>query len=83
MTFCLKPSAIDLVMTASVLLAVLSSSSSSSLAASHEFATVNEILVPGQSSVYEVNFNDVNDGDDGSSQDEDSNDGKKRKVLCD
>ena len=81
MTFCLKPSAIDLVMTASVLLAVLSSSSS--LAASQEFATVNEILVPGQSSVYEVNFNDVNDGDDGSSQDEDSNDGKKRKVLCD
>ena len=80
MTFCLKPSAIDLVMTASVLLAVLSSSS---LAASDEFATVNEILVPGQSSVYEVNFNDVNDGDDGSSQDEDSNDGKKRKVLCD
>ena len=78
MTFCLKPSAIDLVMTASVLLAVLSS-----LAASDEFATVNEILVPGQSSVYEVNFNDVNDGDDGSSQDEDSNDGKKRKVLCD
>ena len=80
MTFCLKPSVIDLVMTASVLLAVLSSSS---LAASDEFATVNEILVPGQSSVYEVNFNDVNDGDDGSSQDEDSNDGKKRKVLCD
>ena len=80
MTFCLKHSVIDLVMTASVLLAVLSSSS---LAASDEFATVNEILVPGQSSVYEVNFNDVNDGDDGSSQDEDSNDGKKRKVLCD
>ena len=78
MTFCLKPSVIDLVMTASVLLAVLSS-----LAASDEFATVNEILVPGQSSVYEVNFHDVNDGDDGSSQDEDSNDGKKRKVLCD
>ena len=78
MNFCLKPSAIDLVMTASVLLAVLSSSSS--LAASHEFATVNEILVPGQSSVYEVNFNDVNDGDDGSSQDEDSNDGKKSSV---
>ena len=77
MTFCLKPSVIDLVMTASVLLAVLSSSS---LAASHEFATVNEILVPGQSSVYEVNFNDVNDGDDGSSQDEDSNDGKKSSV---
>ena len=77
MTFCLKPSAIDLVMTASVLLAVLSSSS---LAASDEFATVNEILVPGQSSVYEVNFNDVNDGDDGSSQDEDSNDGKKSSV---
>ena len=76
MTFCLKPSAIDLVMTASVLLAVLSSS----LAASDEFATVNEILVPGQSSVYEVNFNDVNDGDDGSSQDEDSNDGKKSSV---
>lgn len=77
MTFCLKPSVIDLVMTASVLLAVLSSSS---LAASDEFATVNEILVPGQSSVYEVNFNDVNDGDDGSSQDEDSNDGKKSSV---
>ena len=75
MTFCLKPSVIDLVMTASVLLAVLSS-----LAASDEFATVNEILVPGQSSVYEVNFNDVNDGDDGSSQDEDSNDGKKSSV---